>query len=506
MLVDVFLNAAAILYVVSAVFLTIFVSSFGVLLVIYYFTKHKHPVRPEVSDDELLSITIQLPIYNESHVIDRLIDACVGLDYPREKLFIQVLDDSTDETTEVVQAKISEWEAKGFKNITLVRRPNRKGYKAGALAYAMQYTQTDCVAVFDADFVPPTDFLRRTMPYFSRDPKLALIQTRWEHLNLDYNWLTRAQALNIDGHFAIEQVARSRGRLPMSMNGTGGIWRIQAINDAGGWSSSTLTEDLDLSYRALMKGWDFLYLVDVAVPGELPPQVQAYKMQQARWATGSTECLIKHAVPLMKSKRFSLPKKFMGLMHLSQYVVQPIILLVFLLTPILLAGDMFDKLPDLRIIGAFGIIPPLLIALAQLELHRNWRDALIYFPVQFVVGAAVVLSNSKAVLNAFHRPGVEREFKRTPKFRITRQGQKWSGSRYVLKVDMITLGELGLAVYAFLGFILALIKVPAISPYMLIYSIAFILFAFWNIYQVRELNRQQAEAETAASAIASAAD
>jgi hypothetical protein len=329
---------------------------------------------------------------------------------------------------------------------------------------------------------------------------LALIQTRWEHLNLDYNWLTRAQALNIDGHFAIEQVARSRGRLPMSMNGTGGIWRIGAIQDAGGWSSSTLTEDLDLSYRALMRGWEFLYLVDVAVPGELPPQVQAYKMQQARWATGSTECLIKHAVPLMKTKRFSFPKKFMGLMHLSQYIVQPVILLVFLLTPLLLAGDMFAKLPDLRIIGVLGIIPPMLIALAQFELRRNWRDALMYFPVQFVVGAAVVLSNTKAVLSAFHKPGVEREFKRTPKFRITRQGQNWAGSRYALKVDSITLGELGLAAYALLGFFLALDHVPAIAPYMLSYAVAFILFAFWNMYQVRQLNLQQRRAAVEAEA------
>ncbi|PJF39507.1 MAG: hypothetical protein CUN55_14150, partial [Phototrophicales bacterium] len=354
---DVLLAFLAIIYVVSVIFLTIFISNFAALLLIYFITRRRSPQRPEVPDEELLSVTIQLPIYNEAHVVDRLIDACMSQDYPRDKFFVQILDDSTDETTDVVKAKIAEWNAKGFDNIELVRRPDRKGYKAGALAYGLSLVNTDCTAIFDADFIPPKDFLRRTMPFFNTDENLGLIQTRWDHLNLDYNWLTRLQALSIDGHFAIEQVARNRGRLPMSMNGTGGIWRVKTIQDAGGWSSSTLTEDLDLSYRALMRGWDFLYLVDVPVPGELPPQLQAYKMQQARWATGSTECLIKHAVPLIKSNRFSPAKKFMGLMHLSQYLVQPFILLVFLLTPILILGDMFEKLPDLRVVGVFGIIP-----------------------------------------------------------------------------------------------------------------------------------------------------
>lgn len=486
-MIDIVLDMAALLYVVAVVFLTFFVSSFGALLLIYFLTRNKKPALPQVEDDELLSVTIQLPTYNEAHVIDRLIDSCVQLDYPQDKFFIQVLDDSTDETTDVIRAKIAEWEEKGFHHISLVQRPERKGYKAGALAYGLEQVTTDCTAVFDADFIPPPDFLRRTMPYFNINDRLALVQTRWDHLNLDYNWLTRAQALSIDGHFAIEQVARSRGRLPMSMNGTGGLWRVEAIKDAGGWSSSTLTEDLDLSYRALLRGWDFLYLVDVPVPGELPPQVQAYKMQQSRWATGSTECLIKHAIPLLLSPRFSLTKKFMGLMHLSQYVVQPVILLVFLLTPLLAWGRMFEEIPDMRFIGFLGIIPPLLLTIAQLELYRDWYRRLLYFPVQFVVGAAIVLSNSRAVLAAIHKPGVEREFKRTPKFRLTGRGQRWADSRYVLKIDMITLGELGLGLYASLGVYLAMQNLPWLAPYMVTYAVSFFLFAFWNIYQSQRM-------------------
>lgn len=485
---DLLLNVAVVLYVLSVLFLTLFVSNFGVLLIIYLLKRHQKPELPAVTDDHLLAVTIQLPIYNEAHVIDRLLDACAQMDYPRDKYHVQILDDSTDDTTDVVKAKIAEWESKGVHNISLVRRPDRKGYKAGALAYGLTLITSDCVAVFDADFVPPPDFLRRTMPHFNANDKLALIQTRWDHLNLDYNWLTRAQALSIDGHFAIEQVARNRGRLPMSMNGTGGIWRIKAIEDAGGWSSATLTEDLDLSYRALLKGWDFLYLVDVPVPGELPPQVQAYKRQQQRWATGSTECLIKHALPLLLSRRFSLPKKFMGLMHLSQYAVQPFILIVFLLTPLLLWGEKFDEVPDLRLIGIFSIIPPVVITLAQMELYRDWWRRLFFFPIQIMVGTAIVLSNTKGVLAAFHKPGIEREFKRTPKFRLTQRGEKWSGSRYALKVDAITLGELGLALYAMLGFYLALENLPVLAPYMLIYAVTFILFAFWNIYQTARPN------------------
>lgn len=490
-MIDIFLNLSAIIYTACIIFLTLFLGNFGALLLIYGLTRHKSPTLPNVSDDQLLSVTVQLPIYNEAHVVDRLIDACANLDYPSGKLRIQILDDSTDETTDLVRAKIAEWQQKGIDYIELIRRPERKGYKAGALAYGLDHTDTDCIAVFDADFLPSTEFLRQTMPYFSDNEQLALIQTRWAHLNHGFNWLTRVQALSIDGHFAIEQVARNRGRLPMSMNGTGGIWRVQAIRDAGGWSSSTLTEDLDLSYRALMRGWDFLYLVDVPVPGELPPQLQAYKTQQARWATGSTECLIKHGIPLMRSPRFSPAKKFMGLMHLSQYLVQPMILLIFLLTPVLLMGDMFNEIPDLRVVGIFGTIPPLIMAISQVELYSGQGlQRMLYFPLQSMVGAGIVLSNSRAVLAAFHRPDIEREFKRTPKFRVVGQSQNWLSSNYTLKIDMLTIGELVLAAYAFFGFILALDGALWVAPYLLIYTISFLSFAMWNITQSWRLQQR----------------
>jgi cellulose synthase/poly-beta-1,6-N-acetylglucosamine synthase-like glycosyltransferase len=485
-MMDILLSLAAALYVLAGVLLAVFVGSFGILLGIYLWTRHSQPELPAVADGDLLSVTVQLPVYNEAHVIGRLIDACAQFDYPRDRFCIQVLDDSTDETALTIRQKIAEWQARGVGNITLVRRPQRTGYKAGALAYGLAWADTDCVAVFDADFVPPADFLRRTMPYFNRSHSLALVQTRWDHLNADTNWLTRAQSLTMDQHFAIEQVARCRGRLPMSMNGSGAVWRAAALRDAGGWSPATVTEDLDLSYRALVRGWEFLYLVDVPVPGELPPQIQAYKVQQNRWATGMTECLIRHAWPLLRSRRYGWGKKFMGIMHLGQYAVQPLILLMFLLTPVLLWGDMFRRLPNLGFLGVVSVVPLLLVAVAQAELRRDWHRRLPYLPVQIFVGAALVLNNTAGVLAALHPTGVQREFRRTPKFSLSGQGQSWFGSQYTLAVDAVTLGEIALGAYAVCGTFLALEHLPALALYMASYVLAFFGFAFWNIYQTRQ--------------------
>ncbi len=473
------LTLAAVVYLAAALLLTIFVGSFGVLLIIYARTRRQSPPLPTVDDADWPSVTVQLPIYNEAHVVTRLLDACARLDYPHEKLCIQVLDDSTDETTVILQQQIAALHAQGVDHIHLLRRPSREGYKAGALAYGLAHTQTDCIAVFDADFVPPRDFLRRTLPYFCASPQLALVQSRWDHLNAGQSALTRAQALTMDGHFVIEQTARSRGRLPMSMNGTGAVWRVAALADAGGWSAATLTEDLDLSYRALLRGWEFLYLPDVAVPGELPPQIQAYKLQQRRWAAGMTACLMRHAVPLIRSRRYGPGRKLMGLAHLSQYAVQPLILLLFLLTPVLIRGGMFRRLPNLAVLGVVGAIPLLIMVIAQIELHADWRRRLLWLPVQGLIGAAVVLNNTLGVLSVLVRPGRMREFKRTPKFNRAR----WSESGYALRVDAVTWGEIGLGLYALWGANAAYHHFPALLPYCLGYAVSFFTFAGWNIAQ-----------------------
>ncbi|MFW5748451.1 MAG: glycosyltransferase [Chloroflexota bacterium] len=488
-MLDFIFTAAAGLYITGTMFVVIFVSGFGLLLLIYLLTRSRRPQPPVFNEADLLSVTVQLPIYNEAHVVDRLMDACVRLDYPQHKLFIQVLDDSTDHTSDLIAARVCALHQQGFINISHIQRQHRDGYKAGALAYGTARVCTDCVVIFDADFVPPPDFLRRTMPYFNTNPRLSLIQTRWDHLNRRTNWLTHAQALSIDAHFGIEQVARSRGHLPMSMNGTGGIWRVEAIRDAGGWSARTLTEDMDLSYRAFMRGWEFLYLVDVTVPGELPPLVRAYKLQQARWATGSTQCLLRHSIALLGHQRLSLLKKLMGTLHLAQYAIQPVILLLFLLSPVLIAGEMFQRLPGLRIMALAGLIPPLLITVGQIELHHNWRANLLYFPVQVMAAVAIVLNNSLAVVAAFLPR--QHEFKRTPKFddveqhtALRRRRRAWQRSQYLpAGVDAVTYGELVLAAYAFIGLLLAWQLMPALVPYMLTYAVSFLVFAVWNLIQ-----------------------
>lgn len=482
-MLDLLLNTAAALYVAAALALAVYVASYGVLLVIYASTRRAAPQTPPVAADDLLAVTVQLPVYNEELVIERLIDACAQLDYPADKLHIQVIDDSTDGTTERAAQRIALWRQRGVNTITLLRRPQRSGYKAGALAYGLARAHTDCVAVFDADFIPPRDFLHRTMPHFNANPHVALVQTRWDHLNIDTNPLTRAQVLTIDSHFAIEQVARSRGRLPMAMNGTGGIWRVAALADAGGWSSATVTEDLDLSYRALVRGWEFVYLVDVTVPGEITPQVQAYKRQQARWATGFTESLIRHVPALLRAKHLGPVKKFMGVMHLCNYAVQPVMLLLFLLTPLLIWGNMFARLPDLRLTGPLGVIPLLVIALGQITLYPDWPRRLLYMPLQGLIGAAIVWNNTRGVLAGIHPAHVEREFKRTPKFHVTDSNQHWRSSAYVLPLDGVTLGEIALGVYALAGLYLAATSLPAFVPYMLVQATAFFGFALWNISQ-----------------------
>jgi cellulose synthase/poly-beta-1,6-N-acetylglucosamine synthase-like glycosyltransferase len=472
-------------YMLAATILAIYSGSFFLLMVIYLRTHQQPPVAPPASDDELLSVTLQLPVYNERHVVDRLIDAMGALDYPRDRLVVQVLDDSTDDTTDVLRQKVDEWQARGL-HIDLIRRPDRTGYKAGALAYGLTRSDTDCVGIFDADFVPAPDFLRRVMPHFNADPNVALVQTRAAHLNVDYNLLTRAQALAIDQHFAIEQVARSRGNLPMAMNGTGGIWQRATLDDVGGWSSDTLTEDLDLSYRAFLKGWRFRYIVDVAVPGEVPPQLMAYKVQQARWAKGSTQCLKKHVGPLLRADLTPL-QKTMGVLHLGQYAIQPFVLLLFILTPPILLTDLLARLP-LGVLGIAGLAPPVIIAMGQIALYRDWPKRLLYFPVLTLITTGMMLSNSRAVIEGLFGRG-ENVFRRTPKFRVTRRGEALASTVYAIRPDWTTTGELLLGLYAVLGLIIALARFPAMVPYMTVYVLAFGLLSLWSLWQGWRLDK-----------------
>jgi len=471
------IDLLTILYATCAVLLALYTSGQAILLFRFLRTYRKQTTTPPL--DTLPTVTVQLPLYNEQYVAKRLISAVAKLDYPREKLWIQVLDDSTDGTVQIVARQLDDLKAQGYQ-VQHVRRPERTGYKAGALAYGLTLLETDYVAIFDADFVPPSDFLQHTIPHLVANPDVGVVQTRWGHLNAGANWLTRAQKLSIDTHFVVEQTARNRSGWLIPFNGTGGVWRRACIDDAQGWSDDTLTEDLDLSYRAQMNGWQSLFLPDIEVPGEIPPQLAAYKQQQTRWAMGNTQCLIKLARPLLRTK-LTLSQKIMAIQHLCQYLPHPLMLMLLLLTPPLLLANALADLP-LAPLGIVGLAPPLMYVVGQMRLHDNWLSQLKAFPALLFIGTGISLSNTLAVIGAF--TGSKVEFRRTPKF-----VQDWTRNQYALQGDITILLEIGMVIYALWGAWLAWHTQRELVIYLLIYALSFATVAIWTLHESWKLRR-----------------
>jgi cellulose synthase/poly-beta-1,6-N-acetylglucosamine synthase-like glycosyltransferase len=394
---------------------------------------------------ELPPVTIQLPIYNEMYVAERLIAAAAALDYPRSLLEIQVLDDSNDETREIVARKVAQLRLQGFL-ISHLHRTQRSGFKAGALAEGLEQARGAFIAIFDADFIPGSDFLRRTLPHFI-DPKVAFVQTRWGHVNRDYSLLTQLQSLAIDAHFMVEQYARSQAGLWFNFNGTAGIWRKDAMLDAGGWRSDTLTEDLDLSYRAFFNGWKAVYLRDVEVPAELPVSFNAYRRQQGRWARGSLECAVKF-IPQVWSRSMPLRQKVQATLHLSGYCVHLLLAaLVFLYPLVLEISRHYPALITLFGIGFFfnltAFAPTMFFVVAESQLGRRvWPNLPVILFVS-AMGTGMMVNTLRAAAGiAFNRKGT---FERTPKFGIVQRKQAWMNRRYQLKLDLIVFPELALA-------------------------------------------------------------
>ncbi|MFN8418625.1 MAG: cellulose synthase family protein [Anaerolineae bacterium] len=433
-----------------------------------------------MAENQLPPVTVQLPLFNERYVAARLIDAVAALDYPRDRLHIQVLDDSTDDTPDLLKTQIEQLRSRGLR-IDLIHRTDRTGYKAGALENGMLQTDGEFIAIFDADFVPTTDFLRKTVPYFYADPRIGVVQTRWGHLNPDDNLLTRSEALMIDGHFAVEQFARSAGDLIFTFNGTGGLWRRATIEDAGGWQHDTLTEDSDLSFRAQMRGWKFLFVPDVMVPGEVPPQMVAFKQQQARWAKGTTQVLRKHWLSLLRS-RLSLRKRIMGVLQLLPYPSQPLALGLLILMPLLILTQSLKDLP-LGPLGLLSAAVPILYILSQQSLYDNWLKRSMVFPLLMVFSSGLTVNNSRAALSAFIS-GRPEEFKRTPKYNLggghpaTRVKQ---AGQYAQLVDRNTVWELLFGCYALGGALLAYNRAPGLVAYFLLYVLGFFSVAGWSI-------------------------
>jgi len=455
-------------------------------------------------------VTVQLPIYNERYVIERLIDSVAALDWPQGKLQIQVLDDSDDETTVLARARVEHHRRRGL-DILLIRRPNRSGYKAGALAAGLAQARGEFIAIFDADFVPPSDFLRDVIPPFLDHPELGLVQTRWSHLNADYSCLTRAQSLALDGHFVVEQTARNRMGLLMNFNGTGGVWRRSCIESSGGWSGDTISEDLDLSYRAQMLGWDCLYLPTVSAPAELPPQLTAFKRQQFRWAKGSIQCLrklwrsilgsnhllesapqedkipagptIANSLLAPEPRQLSVVQKLAALVHLSSYVAHPLMVVLLLCSLPLFLRPRDTHLPmAMAYLGVASIGPPLVYALSQRALYPHWRRRLLSLPILVLLGTGIALNNTRAVFEALRGNGGP--FIRTPKFHLEGNKGQWTKSAYRLSLDWSTLGEALLSLYAFVTIVAAwrADNLYAI-PFMLLYAFGFGLTASLGIWQ-----------------------
>lgn len=456
-------------------------------------------------------VTIQLPMFNEYYVAERLIDATMKLRYPKNKLEVQVLDDSTDETTEIVKKKVAEYRKKGF-DIKLIHRTNRQGHKAGALREAQEVAKGEFIAIFDADFMPAEDFLEKTVPYFYESDDIGMVQTRWGHINADYSILTKGQSLGIDGHFTIEQIARGGSGLWMNFNGTAGIWRKACIYDAGNWSADTLTEDFDLSYRAELKGWRFKYIVDVVNPAELPATVNAYKSQQFRWCKGSIQTTVKLAPTIFRT---DLPwkVKLEALTHLTNYLVHPLMVINILATlPVLYFSERLGNVPDAIIgiaavffsLGTFGPIAMYLVS--QKVLYNRWVNRIAWMPILTMIGTGIAVSNTRAVWEAL--TGKKSSFIRTPKLRIegskdkVAERMKYAGN---VKLDKTPFLEFFMGVYAVVIIYTAFaFERTLFVPFMIIYACGFFyisIASFWENFQEMRAKRQLA---LAASLVSSA--
>src|SRR6266550_3043590 len=425
-------------------------SAYGVhrYFIIYLFLKNRkrEPV-PDRQFEQLPKVTVQLPIFNEIYVVERLLRSVSELDYPRELLQIQVLDDSTDDTRELVSSCADELRGRGF-NVQRIHRVDRTGFKAGALAVGLEAAEGDFVCILDADFVPQPDLLRRTIQFFT-DPKVGMIQTRWGHLNRGYSLLTRAQAMFLDGHLLLEQTARSRSGRFFNFNGTAGLWRRSCIGEAGGWQHDTLTEDLDLSYRAQLVGWKFIYLADVVTPAELPVDMNGFKSQQHRWTKGSIQTC-KKLLPTIWRSRLPFPIKVEATGHLmSNFAYLLLAILCVLLHPSSGApggGWLRTLLIDIPIFLAASASVAVFYICAQRELHpRTWMKEMLFLPCLLALGIGLSLNNARAVLEALFNH--KSDFTRTPKYGIERKSQPWRACKYRPLKSILPLAELAFAIY-----------------------------------------------------------
>jgi cellulose synthase/poly-beta-1,6-N-acetylglucosamine synthase-like glycosyltransferase len=430
----------------------ILLASYGlhryVLVYLYYKNRAKHTVDPPAYFEDLPRVTVQLPMFNEQYVAERLIDCICKLKYPNDKLDIQVLDDSTDETVEVVRNLVERYAALGHP-ISYHHRTNREGFKAGALREGMKTSKGEFIAIFDADFTPPEDFLLKVIHHFT-NPKIGMVQTRWTHINRNYSFLTEVEAIMLDGHFVLEHSGRARSDVFFNFNGTAGMWRRQAIEEAGGWQHDTLTEDTDLSYRAQLKGWKFVYLQEVECLAELPVEMTAFKTQQARWAKGLIQTG-KKILPRVLRSDAPLHTKIEAWYHLTANLSYPLmIVLSVLLLPAMIIRFyqgwfqmLYIDLP-LFMASTFSISSFYLVSQREL-FPKTWLRTLLYLPFLMALGIGLTITNTKAVLEALI--GKQSAFARTPKYRVENKKDKVGATKYRRRLGWIPWVELAIGTY-----------------------------------------------------------
>ena len=470
------------LFILSAIIITAYTVNFYYLA----FLSRRRKNAPATVDWGTPSVTIQLPIYNEKYVAKRLVDAVCNLDYPKDKMRIMVCDDSDDDTVELLRDVVDGYKIQGFQ-IEHVRRGTRKGYKAGALKHAMQTTDTELVAIFDADFIPPTSFLKQAIPHFSKS-NIGLVQCRWGHVNENYSTITQVQALSLDFHFLIEQKAKSNSHLFMNFNGTAGIWKRDCIEDAGGWHTATLVEDLDLSYRAQMKGWKCVFLPDIVVDAELPAQMNGAKRQQFRWAKGSIQCAVKLLSDIGLKRNVAIEAKIQAFIQLTRHIVYPLMLIQFLALPVLLAGQInlyvVSFLPVITLATYLAMGPGAYIVIIQSMYGKSWKSRAKLLPALLVYNAGMSVNNTVAVFDAVI--GKKNEFLRTPKYGIVTKDDDWKNKAYNLPFTQTTLLEIFFGVYGIMGIFISIFSNnPIFVPIIALQTIGFFFIAYMSLSHTR---------------------
>ena len=470
------------IYVISLVLLCTF-GLYRLYLSVLYKKYKPFNVSPKSTFEQLPHVTVQLPVFNEMYVVERLIAAVCKIDYPKDLLEIQVLDDSTDQTTDIARNCVEKFREKGF-DITFLHRDNRKGYKAGALEEGMTVAKGEFIAIFDADFLPPENFLKNTIHYFT-DGEVGIVQTRWGHLNQDYSTLTKAQSVLLDGHFIIEQPTRYRHGVFFNFNGTAGMLRKSCIADSGGWQHDTLTEDLDLSYRAQLCGWKLVYLKDVVADAELPVDMNAFKSQQFRWAKGGIQTAKKLLPTILKRPDLAFKIKAEAFFHLMGNISY--LLLLVLLTFMLPMGYFWksigwEKVVIINLVTIFAGTGSIFYFyyLTVREVHGdNWKRYFKYIPVALGLGAGLALNNTKAVLEALF--GKQSEFKRTPKFAVQDQKDTWSTTSYVSSKDVTAFFEFLLGIFFLVQTCYAIYKgYIGWIPFLLLLQFGFIYISIYS--------------------------